>query len=78
MTPTEIRRLQRAIARDPDAADRVFRYLDRHGIRHTRRISGATLARVCGVHPRTWRKWIGGDAPMPALAERVLLDVARV
>jgi DNA-binding transcriptional regulator YiaG len=68
--------LGRAIATDDALARRVLVYLDARGIEHSGRISGATLAAVCGVDSRTWRRWIAGDVPMPTAARRLLALVA--
>lgn len=73
MTPRE---LQAAIATDARATARVLSYLDSAGISHRGRISGATLAAVCGVDSRTWRKWVGGEREMPESARRLLSLVA--
>lgn len=70
--------LQRSIAASPEAARRVYSYLDRLGVAHSGHISGATLAAVCGVEPRQWRRWVGGDTPMPKAAHRLLVEVSGV
>lgn len=75
LTPAD---LQRLIADSPPATRRVFRYLDKRGIEHSGRISGATLAAVCGVQSRQWRRWVGGDQPMPPAAWRLLVEVSGV
>lgn len=46
------------------------------GIAHSGRISGATLAAICGVDSRTWRRWVGGERAFPETAVRLLLEVA--
>lgn len=68
--------LQRSIADDEKATQRVLRWLDAHRIEHTGRISASTLAAVCGVDGRTWRRWIGGDRAFPLVAARLLIEVA--
>ena len=78
MTPSEIHDYQRAITDDPAATRRVLRYLDRHGIEHSGQITGGTLARLCRVHPRTWRKWAAGERDIPETAVALLRLVARV
>lgn len=70
--------LQRLIAEDTRATEGVFRYLRERGIEHTGSITGATLAAVCGVNSRTWRKWIGGERGMPTAAWRLLVEVSGV
>lgn len=70
--------LQDAIAVDPLASARVFGWLDQWGIGHSGRISGATLAAVCGVDSRSWRKWVGAERSMPLAAWRLLLEVSKV
>jgi hypothetical protein len=29
-------------------------------------LTGGEAARLLDVHPRTWRKWVGGERPCPA------------
>lgn len=70
--------LQAAIAESPAATRRVLRYLDERGIEHSGQISGATLASVCGVNSRAWRRWVGGERSMPESAWRLLLLVSGV
>lgn len=68
--------IQSAISDDPKAARRVLRYLDDRGVAHSGQISGATLAAVCGVNGRTWRKWIGEERGFPTTAARLLVAIA--
>lgn len=68
--------LQRLIADDEDATARVLNYLDARCVTHSGRISGATLASVCDVDGRQWRRWVGGDAKRPRGALRLLVLVA--
>lgn len=68
--------LQRAIAADPEATRRIYAYLRRLGVAHSGHISGATLAAVCGVESRTWRRWVGGDVAIPPACWRLLHEVA--
>ena len=70
--------LQRSIAASPEATRRVLAYLEAHGQEHSGRISGATLAAVCGVSPRAWRMWVGGERAMPTSAERLLRLVSGI
>lgn len=72
MTPAE---LQRAITQSTEATTRVLNYLDDQGEQHSGQISGATLAAVCGVDSRTWRRWVGDDR-VPETAWRLLELVA--
>lgn len=64
------------IRSDRDAGARVLRWLDRRRIQHSGRISGPTLAAVCGVEGDTWLQWSGGERAMPVAAWRLLLEVA--
>lgn len=68
--------LQLAIQADARATARVLSYLDGLGVEHSGVISGATLAAVCGVDSRTWRRWVSGDRQMPRVAVRLLQLVA--
>jgi hypothetical protein len=70
------RELQSAIANNAEATRRVLAYLDSLGVQHSGRISGSTLAAVCGVDSRTWRKWAGEEREMPEMAVRLLRLVA--
>lgn len=70
--------LQRLIASSPMTTHRVLTYLSRRGIAHSGQISGATLAAVCDVDARTWRKWVGGEQQMPGAAWRLLVEVSGV
>ena len=78
MTPPQLRALQRRITRDPEAVGRIRDYLDSEGIEHSGRMSGGTLARACGVHPRTWRKWVGGEQAISEPAMRLLHMISGV
>jgi hypothetical protein len=69
------RELQRKIAEDDSASERLLAYLDARDIQHSGEISGATLAAVCGVDGRTWRKWVTAER-MPVAATRVLICAA--
>lgn len=75
MTPQE---LQSAIAASAGATARALAYLDELGIAHSGRISGATLAAICGVDSRTWRRWVGGERAMPESAIRLLAAVTGI
>jgi hypothetical protein len=70
--------LQRLIQSDPRATARVLRYLDRLGVEHSGRISGGTLAKVCGKNSRSWRMWTSGDRTMPTESRRLLCEVSGV
>ncbi len=72
------RDLQSAIANSAEATRRVLAYLDSLGVHHSGQISGATLAAVCGVDSRTWRKWVGEEREMPIAAIRLLRLVSGV
>ena len=72
------RSLQAAIKGSPRAMKKGFAYLDALGEPHSGLISGATLAAVCGVDSRTWRKWVGGEREMPLSAQRLLRIVGGV
>lgn len=37
------------------------------------KLTGSQAAALCGVHPRTWRKWTGGERKMPEAAWFALL-----
>lgn len=67
--------LQRRIASSPEATARVLAYLDSQEQEHSGLISGATLAAVCGVDSRRWRRWVS-DGEMPVGARRLLEVVA--
>jgi hypothetical protein len=41
-------------------------------------ISGAALGAVCGIDSRSWRRWVDGTRMMPAMARRLLCQVAGV
>ena len=68
--------LQLEIQSVASAAKRVLAYLDSRDTAHSGQISGATLAAVCGVDGRTWRKWVGGEREFPITARRLLIAVA--
>ena len=68
--------LQEVIRQAPGAAERLLAYLDERGVRHSGRISGATLAAVAGVSSRTWRRWVSGAEIMPTGARRVIVAAA--
>ncbi len=70
--------LQHLIQQDARATARVLRYLDELGIKHTGRVSGGTLAQVCGKGSRRWRKWVSGEDVMPASDRRLLCEVSGV
>lgn len=72
------RSLQAAISNSEAASARVFAYLDELGVEHSEQISGATLAAVCGVDSRTWRRWIGDEREMPISSIRLLRLVSGV
>ena len=69
--------LQHLIQSDPRATARVLRYLRGQGV-DCHQISGATLGAVCGVDSRSWRRWVDGTRTMPAMARRLLCQVAGV
>lgn len=75
LTPSD---LQRLIASSPRATHRVLSYLSERDIEHSGRISGATLAAVCDVDSRAWRRWVGGESDMPGAAWRLLVEVSGV
>lgn len=73
------RALETAVRASPDATAAVLRYLDSIGVEHSGQISGATLGALCAEGEnagRTWRRWIGGERPFPAVAGRLLRLVA--
>lgn len=72
MTPDQ---LKKAIQENEDARARILNFLDERGLPHTAQISGYTLATVCGVNARTWRKWKSAGK-MPISSERLLLQIA--
>ena len=72
------REIQSKIAGNEEASRRILEYLDGLGIDHSGQISGATLAAVCGVDSRTWRKWTGDEREMPISAIRLLRLVSGV
>ena len=67
--------IQAVIVARPEATARLLAYLEERGVRHSGRISGATLAAVCGVKGRTWRRWVCAQK-MPKAAARALVAVA--
>jgi hypothetical protein len=76
MTPAE---LQFAIASSPRACRRVRRYLRALGIAMPPVFIGAlALSAVCGVTPRTWRRWVSGERRMPKSARRLVEEVSGV
>lgn len=80
-SPTDLeeldaRELQAAIQNDDAATAAVLAYLDARNIGHSSQISGATLAAVAGVDGRTWRRWVGGDVPMPVGSKRAIIAAA--
>lgn len=74
MTPRE---LQARITADADATAALLAWLDDQGIGHSGRVSGSTLAAVCGVNSRTWRKWTQAGG-MPTAALRLLVEISEV
>lgn len=72
----DARELQAEIQADEDSTAAVLAYLDARGVEHSGQISGATLAAVAGVDGRTWRRWVGGDVPMPVGAKRAIICAA--
>ena len=72
----DARELQAAIQDDDGATAAVLAYLDARSVEHSGQISGATLAAVAGVDGRTWRRWVGGDVPMPVGAKRAIICAA--
>lgn len=86
LTPAD---LQRLIRDDPRATGRVLQWVGNRGLRHSPNITGATLAAVCGISGRTWRRWMSWHEsdlpkserpgqPMPAAAWRLLVEVSGV
>ena len=52
---------------------RLHLLLTEHGLNQTE------AARLCGVEPRTVRRWLAGDRPIPHWIDRLfwLIDLAR-
>lgn len=76
LEPFDAAELQLEIQSSPRATKRVLDYLDARQTPHSGQISGATLAAVCGVDGRTWRRWVGGNQEFPIAARRLLIAVA--
>lgn len=60
------------VAASPEARAAVCAYLDSKGVKHTGRVSSATLGAVCGVDGRSWNRWGSGEREMPLMAMRLL------
>lgn len=74
---SEVRELYEVICKSEAAAKRVFDFLDRGGEKHNGKITGATMAKVLGVHPRTWRKWMGGERKVNPSALKMLRLISK-
>jgi DNA-binding transcriptional regulator YiaG len=68
--------LQLEIQSSPRATKRVLSHLEARQTPHSGYISGSTLAAICGVDSRTWRRWVGGNREFPIAARRLLIAVA--
>jgi hypothetical protein len=67
MTPRTPRELRTHIAASPELTARLFDALARLGLEHSGHVSTATLALLCDVNPRTWRRWeAAGTMPLHA------------
>lgn len=60
----------------PAACSRILAHLDARGWGHFREVNGATMAALCGVHLRSWQKWLGGERNMPEATRRLVQMVA--
>lgn len=52
----------------PPTSDEIRALLKKRGL------TGSAAAKLCGVNPRTVRRWTGGDISMPYAVWRLLLD----
>ena len=63
---------------DRAAAQRLFVWLDEHGIRHSRIISATTMCRLVGTDRRTWHRWVSGERCAPVAAMRLICTAAGI